>query len=613
MANIIDKINRRLFQIAEDISDTSWKDPNDANYDRQVAEDALYHTIGPLTDNPKWVDSWTSPSQPVPGFNPGGIAPRWSPEEVVFAYAGDPGLLFEPRVSARSPSYGRGGGAPLYRLARKISRQYRKDRDPQFVMDMYQNGMIPLVRMMQPGFDEGRSSFIPFVAANIKGAMQHGTGGSREAGLVAGGTSKGYGSEGSSTKSITTGLRGLQAVLDSDSPEKVREMANQVKGKYQSTKSHDKNPDNPFGPYSSRFYQAAMLYADALESGNPDRIEAAQSQIMQLKSSIEDEEVSIRGASTGLGQAVSSLSRTDKVGVQSIDQPLPGSDDGSTMAGNIEGDSGDDSWINPESVQFVLKIALEHDIGSVISKMPKYRKLAAELAGEAEEAGVKVGGKLTANELRYVIRGMGPLGSNYPGAGNMRSAVNVPRDAKGWWKPGEDPEIEPIPGGSAIWNSIWKRNNYQHMGSTAIAIEMTEEVREFEKLGIATARKVTEKKKTSEAVSKVAVNSALQAALLKLKLIATIHREQLGLSESVTNGVIPILEGIDPVDRMIIQEAADFIVRRVGRMIVFDDAPRKVRVVKGPVNYATYADFNRPLSLNELRRAGERVGKRSSK
>jgi len=52
--NIVERINRRL-PIFEQ-ADASWKNPNLPDYDRQYAEDCLHHTIGPLTDNPRWDD-----------------------------------------------------------------------------------------------------------------------------------------------------------------------------------------------------------------------------------------------------------------------------------------------------------------------------------------------------------------------------------------------------------------------------------------------------------------------------------------------------------------------------------------------------------------------------
>ncbi len=636
MSTIIKRIDSRLHSIFEDIN-TEWKNPDSPNYDRQWAEDGLYHTIGPLTDNPRWTGQWTSRSEPVPGFVPGGPAPQWTPNEVIIAFAGDPNMLFKSSDNPKSPSYGNQGGAPLYRLAKRVSRVYARDRDKSFIADMYSNGFIPLVRLMQPGFDEGRSPFISYVMRTIQGAMEHGVGGTEEGIRAAGGES-------------TSGVIGLRSVLDSNDPNKIRQIANQVKGKYQTQKSHDRHPDNPFGPYSSRFYDVLNRYADALESKDENKIDAAKNHIQQLMDTIDDESIPIRGASTGMGQAVSTSDRTSHVGVASIDaerSSVGGEGDAKSMAGNIPTDDHKDSWIDPESVKYVLQIALEHDIGATIGNMPKYKQKAIEWGAKQEEDGtIKLGGKLTANELRYVIRALGPLGSNYPGSGVQREAINIPRDANKWWKPGEDPEIEPIFNGnldearrvlanpnpvdqpvdqpikasnpgqrrvlanpspvnqptnvsspskpqetirrgrqSGTWTSKWKREGFQQMGPTEMAQEMTNEIREFQKLGIKTARTIKTKidnrtgRSIEEAVSKVAVSNTFQAALLKLKLIAFIHRSQLGMDESTLCNKLPILEGLDSVDLRMIVEACDFIIRRI-QYTMMEVAPAKRTIGK---------------------------------
>lgn len=581
MNDFIARLHDRLLNLSED-NTSSYKNPNDPNYDRQYAEDALYHTIGPLTDSPRWSGKWTSKSSPTPDFVPNGPAPRWTPEEVVYAYAGDPNLIFSSRDNPKSPRYGPMGGSPLYRLAKKIARKYARINDKSFIADMYSNGFIPLVRMMQPGFDEGRSPFISYVARSIEGAVEHGTGGTLEGILAMGGESAGYGKEGSEAKEATKGLKGLTHVLSLDNPtaEELRNIANQVKGKYQTQKSHDKNPDNPFGGYSSRFYQIISQYADAVESEDQDMIEAAQNKVQQLLQTIEDESAPIRGASTGMGQAISTGSRKDHIGIVSMDAPkgTDGTDSIGPSLGEVEGES----WVDPESVRYILDVALKHDLGAVVAKSPKLTEMVKQLSGKE---GLKVGGKLTASELRYVLRGMGPLGSNYPGEGNVRSSLNIPRDAPGWWKPLEDPEIEPIPSGG-LWNSAWKRNGHPQMGSTAVAEEMTNEIGEFNKLGIATARVVRTKAKGKvEAVSKVAVNTALQSALIKLKLIALLHRQHLGMDESLILSEIPILENYDLLDRKIIAGTADYIVESIIKMIN-DDAQLGWSKVYKPKNLA---------------------------
>jgi len=570
---VTEKIDRKLKKILESVGQDSWKDPHDSEYDRQKSEDALFHTIGPLMDAPRWSNKWTSPGEPVAGFVPNGPAPRWTPEELIYAFAGDPSLLDKRGTSGnpRSPLYGNKGGAPLYRLAKRVSRVYNRSTDASFIADMYSNGFVPLVRLMQPGFDEGRSPFISFVMRNIQGAMEGGIGGTEEGIRAKGGDSK-------------SGLSGLETVLDSSNPTEIRRLAAQVKGKYKTTKSHDKDPDNPFGVYSSRFYEAAMSYADALESESEERIERAKFDIKALMEIIEDEAIPIRGAATGMGQAISTPDRKSHMRIASMDAPKNTAEgEASSMAGNIAQKSESDSFVDPEAIEHILKIALENDIGSIINQSPtmtaKYQQMAIDAGAKAEADGsVKIGGRLTVNEFRYIIRNLGPMGLNYPGSGVMRSNISTPRDAPGWWKAGEDPEIEPIPEGGK-WTSIWKRNGGPTMGPTEIAQEMTAEVREFDAQGIATARTVKTKldksgRDVSEAVSKVAIHNTAKAAFVKIKLIASIERSVVGMDESAIRSLrqkgLPILEHMDIIDRRIIVETCDFILRRLQRSMMND-------------------------------------------
>jgi hypothetical protein len=553
---VTDRINKRLAVIRENMGDVSWKDPDSPNYDRQWAEDALYHTIGPLMDTPRWSQSWTSPSQPVPGFTPGGPAPRWTPNEVVIAMAGDPKLAFAAggKDNPRSPAYGNKGGSPLWRTARRVAKIYNRDRDKQFISDMYSNGFIPLVRMMKPGFDEGRSPFISYVIANVQGAMQNGVGGTEQGIRAKGGNS-------------TSGLNGLDALLNTQDPNEARKIADQIKGKYQSERHHDKHADNPFGPFSPQVYRVATLYAQALESGDPEAMERAQSQVAQVKEAIDAEQTVIPGASTGMGQAISTPDRKTSIKVGSMD--VSADEQNGSMAGNIpthqDYEEENQTGLNQDTIFGVLDVMMAHDLTRWLANDP-------ELAKYAEQNGWKPGeklGKLTANELRYLIRKLGPLGTNYPGRGTPRRALDIPRDGKNWWQPLEDPEIEPIPNSSgALWKSIWSRNGFDEMGSTEIARELTEEVREFEKLGIPTARKVKVKAKTQEVISKVAVHNALTAAYLKLKIVFYSERDSFGIGESKRTPRRTLLEDYDPIDRRLILEALDWMIRKLGRDLI---------------------------------------------
>lgn len=645
------RLNKSLQTIFEDDQDLIR--PTTGDYDRQYAEDILYHTVGPLTSSPKWVNSeWKSTNPEPEGYQPGGPAYHWTPDDIVYAFAGNPSKLFQG--GSDSPNYGRMGGAPMYRAALKIARKFGKGQDKDFISDIYSNGFVPLTRMMKPGFDEGRSAFIPFVMRTVIGAMENGPGAEQVSLDV-------------TADDRAKGKLGLRAAAKSKNPADVRAAAATVKGKYQTERSHDKNPDNPFGQYSSIYYQTMMSYADALESGNQDKIESAQSRISQLVDEIQDANPQIRGASSGLGQAITNKDRgsatgdyhiltralgiepllkdpakaneakarydeiikkltalkadnengtvqeketaskimsttarlliayrkkdereiaaakrdvielrqehlnSKKFGVSSADDRQ---DDASGSLGDtLVGDNGEDSWIQPEAVKYVLDIALNHDIGKVLPKGSKWLQMAADLGAKDGN----IGGKMTVNELRYVIRSLGPLGSNYPGAGKMRSNTNIPRDARGWWNAGEDPEIEPMPNGQGNWNSIWKRQGYPGMQATAISQEMTDEVDEFNKLGIPTARTITEKKdsngkvKVREALSKIAVQNTYKAAQIKLQVIADIHKEQLGLDESA--GLPTTM-----IDKQIIAEHAEYLANIMQERLIkeaVDNIPNK--------------------------------------
>lgn len=565
MIPIAQRITNRLL-LSEGHPDV---DPHSPDYDRQTAEDRLYHTIGPMTKTPRWTGTWTSPGEPPADFRPNGPAPQWTPEEVVFAYAGDPNLLFKGSGNPRSPEYGTRGGAPLLRLAKRVARFYRRDKDRSFIADLYGNGMIAVAQSTHPGFDEARSAYIPWMTRNVQSAMEHGIGGENRTDRAAGEDSE------------KTGLRGLKSIMKEKDPAAIRAAANVVKGQYREKRSHDKNPDNPFGPFSSAYYQAAMAHADAVESGDEDAIERSMSRMQQIVDDIDDYSTPIRGASTGLGQAISTPDRKTSIGVASIDAPAS-SDNEAGMAGNIVGDTDDENTFSPEMVYYVLGIALSYDIGKILSGSTRYKQMAAELGAD------NIGGVMTVNELRYVIRTLGPIGSNYPGRGQMRANTDIPRDSRGWWQPNEDPEIEPLPSGEGTWKSIWTRSNYQSLGPTAITEEMTDEVREFEKLGIQTARVIKSKAKGKvEVVSKVAVANTIKAATVKLKIIAHIHRDHLGLdnvgdaytaedrNRLVSAGVIS--ESLDQFDARLISETCHRMITKANRALTFDYGYRPIK------------------------------------
>lgn len=590
MTTILRKLSQRLQYLFEE-ADDDFKNPRSPNYRREYAEDCLFHTIGPLTDNPRWTSSWTSPSSPPPSFVPNGPAPRWTEDEVVMAYAGDPKYLFgRGRDNPHSPHSGRMGGSPMLRLARRVARVYNRATDQSFIMDLFSNGMIMLTRLMKPGMDEGRSPFISYVTRNIQSAMEHGIGSENRVDAAGGFQNE-------------AGHLGIRAVLKETDPEKVRKAASVVKGKYRETRSHDKHEDNPFGVFSAAYYQSVMAYADALESGDEEQLDKARNRLLQLQEEIEDYGIRIGGASTGLGQAIDTPDRKTSIGIASMDAPSKGGDDDTkTMAGNIKADDAESNTYEQEAINYILDIAINYDIGDLVKRSPKYTAMATELGAK----GGKIGGKMTANELRYLIRYLGNYGSNYPGKGRPRSNTNIPRDGRNWWQPGEDPEIEPLPqvrenAGEAVsgglWRSIWSRQGYPSMGPTEMAREMTAEVQEFNQLGIATARTIKQKKQGPEAVSKVSINNTLNPAIYKLKIIGDIHKGDLGLDESLVPQLATITEGLDPIDRKIISETAYRLANNLARTIAMDYFSYKTPASSGKLPSRNFSDKLRAIDL----------------
>jgi len=590
MSKIEDRITQRFRSIFESQNTFDWKDPNSSNYDRQYAEDALFHTIGPLTDSPSWVKGeWTSPSEPVPGFTPGGPAPRWTQEELIMAFAGDPGMLQTgQKGNPRSPEYGNKGGSPLYRTAFRLARIYNRVNDRHFIADLYQNGFIPLMQMMQPGYDQSRSPFISYAIRNIESVMGGGVGGNAQSIAAISGRSPQderqailpkdavlnpeTGEElepaikGNSYRGKITPLTGFKGLLKKSGggswqPDELRSIAdNQVKGKFRTTELHDKDEGNPFGKYSPAFYSLAHELADALEMDDEREVEAVHRQIHQQIQNVRDENIPILGASTGIGQAISTADRKTSIDVGSMDAPSIGSEDEGGMAANLAAGETEEAAIDPETINYMLDLAINTDLDELIGHIPKYQEMAVKWKAK----GNKIGNKMGANELRYIIRTLGRIASTYPGKGMVRAKPNIPRDARGWWEPGSDPEIEPIPGmpEGTLWHSIWKRKKYASMGPTEISQEMTKEISEFEKLGIPTVRIIRTKQKMGdvpkidpetgeaevdeageeimvrgvvsekqEAVSKAAVSNTLRSATIKLQFIAELERGGLGLDE----------------------------------------------------------------------------------
>lgn len=588
--SLLDRLNSRLKTLTES-EVVEIKDIYNSNYDRQQAENLLFHTIAPLTDHARFTSSWSArgSQKPPAGFVPNGPSPTWTPEEVVYAMAGDPALIDQGRTP-RHPAYGNMGGSVLYRLAKRIAKVYRRD-NPDFVAELYNQGFIPLVRMMQPGFDEGRQPFISYVIKNVESAMLHGVGSNSGLDYLLGEKGEVFVTKDGKLrirkKEGDVGLKkltviGLQGLAKLKDPNKVMDAINIISPKYREERSTDRDPGNIFAPYSADYYKVGVQYAKALESGNQEAIDAAFAAMDSLREKVERVAAFAPGASTGMGQAISTADRKSKIGVVSADAES-GDDAKSTLGATLPGRSEEATMESKEPIQKVLEYGLRTDIKAVIKSLPP--KMSAKVSDSLIEAGVDIndiGGKFTANEFRYVLRGLGSLlYSDYPGKDVVRSNLSVPRDtiptgnAPRWWVPGEDTEIEPYmkDGVKTKWVSIWRRSGMSNMGPTEIAAEMASEVEEFETLGIKTVRKLkvsTDSKGNvkKETLSKVSVSNQYQAALAKVKAIARVFKSE--IDDTVDEGLIKSVTGYDNSDRYVLSEAADLIVNILDRVLIED-------------------------------------------
>ncbi len=546
--NWINRLNNRLQAIFES-STYDWKDPHNPDYDRQVAEDALYHTIGPLTNNPRWTETWEGHNDPVPGFVPGGQAPQWTQHEVMIACAGDPKYMgFEG--NPRSPRYGDRGGAPLLRMAKSVAKQYGRN-NWDFIMEVYSNGLVGLTRYTQPGYDESRSPFIRwlFGTSTGKGKVLPFIRSTMEAGI-------------GSSQRARNAMGAINTLLAAKAPKQAQKIADGIGVNYRTTKSYDKTDENTYDQLSPEVYRAAINTAQALQTGDKDTIEANKQQLEQLKSKFDDELEMIPGAATGIDRAITNKDRDQtKLGIVSADAERGAESEGATIGATIASD--EDSTEGAEYARQVivkaLQYAIEYDFRKILQKGSKYFE------------GEDIGGPLTINELRYYVRYHGL--AEYPGKGNPRTNhKEVIREESGWCPAGCDPELEPLPAGG-IWQSIWARNGYNQIGQTEIAQEMTEEVLEFNRAGVPTKREVKSKAGgKQEALSKVSVDRTLKGANAKVLVALRLVKSEMGdLDESDKSKLraagITLYEDMSPLDRSIFDMGYRAVIRMAARYI----------------------------------------------
>jgi len=577
---LLNKINNRFKLLTEQTNDGSWKDPFDPDYDRQQAENALFVTMGPMTDGPFWIKDWTDPS----GFThkKDTPAPIWTSEEAFMAMAGDPS---KPASDPRSPQYGtetatghKINGAPLWRWATEQARKYNRSNYHD-IMDAYSNGAITIATMMRKGADESRVNIISWMKRNVLGSMEKGVGITNKARSVIGHRAE--------------NVYGLEAVLGETDPKKVREYANQVKGDYRYEKSTDKHEDNPFEQFSSRYYDVATRYADALESENDENIESVRDEIVNFMSDAKAARSTTRGFETGQSEAISDLSRgTNKShgSIGSLD--VETGDDGGTEAGQIKarGDDESSDVTAPATVTELINYTLQNDVSEDIPSDSPIRDQIKNYAttsvdddipgfhkglDKKDPASIIPNGTLTAMELRLILRTFGV--DNFYGKGKPRDTVD-PRGAPGWWEVGEDPEIEPYideNGDKKMWNSVWRRNGSGAMVSEhgfngkVVQDELVQETKEFNELGIATAANIrpgTGRDKGRElTVSNVRLNGQQKSALIKIAGAAQLIKSEI-LGEGAL--ALPILEGIDDFDRHTLLEACDYVINMHNKVML---------------------------------------------
>jgi hypothetical protein len=523
-----------------------WKDPESAGYDRQYAEDCLYHTVGPLTDNPTWdTASWSSSSEPPEGYEQGGPAPRWSTHELTIAMSGDPGALegsASRRGGPRSPAYGRTGGAPVFRIAKQLARAYGRASDENLIQDLYANGNMGLTRLLQPGYDKSQGPFIKFAMPRLTGYMKHGIG---------------------RTKAEERALRQAKKLADvsptlgdEKEADSYDSLAEKIVGKYRNQSLHDVNSDNFYGPHSPTMYQILRDLAQAIKQDDADMVEDVKRRVNDLIEELESD-VSVLGASTGIGQAITTKDRVSSVGISSIDQPK-GDDDAGQMAKQIKDTSATNVgslMADKDTVKFVLELSLKENIADSIKGSPTLQRVVARVAsreGFSPADIEKAMSPITGTGYRYILRQMGPLANPYIGENVLRSSIDVPREKRGWWQRGEDPEIDRKPDGS-LWQSEWRRNGREALSAREIADEMGREVVELVEIGIPTARqanlKLVDGKPT--VMSQQSIDMTVRPIRARLALLAALYEQ--------SDADYFEEHRLDRVDRQILAEACSFV------------------------------------------------------
>ena len=619
--SFLNKLSHKLIRVLKEAEIAGgqprvlWKDPYSSEYSREYAEDCLYHTIGPLTSNSRWVDKpWLSRvgNEAPEDFVPGGKAPTWTDSEVYIAFAGlSDGTNFHQRGGNKGPASGK-FGSPLYRIARRAAKQVAsstgKYMDENLVEDCYQNGSVALVKLLQPGADRSLSPFISWAATQVEGAMTGGVGSDTRIDMLLSDKSVYYVTPAGQVKVrlpvmakspnagelpeafrarqeravklraeaesswVRKEVYGIQSLLQMTNPEEIYRAIDVVSEEYRYESKTDRAGGNPFGHYSSEYYMFGSELAAAYEEGDQERIELAKQDLEKLESRAEGASAMILGTKTGLkpGHTITTPDRTTKTKIASISGGRPSAETGEAEEMQLADTRVDEDPEAPkpkELFNHVLKMCLNYDLRDILR--------GTKFLDVDEKKLDNIKGFMTSNQFRFLIRSYGQIASEYPGKGEMREKLNIPREMPGWWSPYEDPEIELVAGSEEIWESIWLRDGCHALKVPDIVEEMAAEAKEFEEgfiIGEGEDEKIVKipinpsrmAKANGLSISRQKVSGDLASATQKFEMVVLAERRSLAQEESLSesiNGKLVHLIIDDKLDRKIMMEQLNQLLR----------------------------------------------------
>lgn len=619
--SFLNKLSHKLIRVLKEAEIASgqprvlWKDPYSSEYSREYAEDCLYHTIGPLTSNSRWVDKpWLSRvgNEAPEDFVPGGKAPTWTDSEVYIAFAGlSDGTNFHQRGGNKGPASGK-FGSPLYRIARRAAKQVAsstgKYMDESLVEDCYQNGSVALVKLLQPGADRSLSPFISWAATQVEGAMTGGIGSDTRIDMLLSDKSVYYVTPAGQVKVrlpvmakspnagespeafrarqeravklkaeaesswVRKEVYGIQSLLQMTNPEEIYRAIDVVSEEFRYESKTDRAGGNPFGHYSSEYYMFGSELAAAYEEGDQERIELAKQDLEKLESRAEGASAMILGTKTGLkpGHTITTPDRKTKTKIASISGGRPSAETGEAEEMQLADKRVDEDPEAPkpkELFNHVLKMCLNYDLRDILR--------GTKFLDVDEKKLDNIKGFMTSNQFRFLIRSYGQIASEYPGKGEMREKLNIPREMPGWWSPYEDPEIELVAGSEEIWESIWLRDGCHALKVPDIVEEMAAEAKEFEEgfiIGEGEDEKIVKipinpsrmAKANGLSISRQKVSGDLASATQKFEMVVLAERRSLAQEESLSesiNGKLVHLIIDDKLDRKIMMEQLNQLLR----------------------------------------------------